>query len=168
MTFRFRPPFLQNPAVSLGLAIVGAITPLRALILTLAQILGGITGAALVRPCIGFRRRVGFHSRRSRTPSSSSLTPISDPLFFRTFQDPSRASWISQRSDDSGRRDLDGSRTVLGDVLDQHANAYYLVSLRSSYIRISQMADHLLLLSLRLLAAEKVRLLVQKTTVSSP
>lgn len=39
---------LFNPAVSLGLAIVGAITPLRALILTVAQILGGITGSALI------------------------------------------------------------------------------------------------------------------------
>jgi len=39
---------LFNPAVSLGLALVGAITPLRAAILTFAQVLGGITGAAIV------------------------------------------------------------------------------------------------------------------------
>ncbi|CDZ98448.1 mip family channel protein [Phaffia rhodozyma] len=40
---------LFNPAVSLGLALVGAITPIRAAILTVAQILGGITGAAIIQ-----------------------------------------------------------------------------------------------------------------------
>jgi glycerol uptake facilitator-like aquaporin len=38
---------LFNPAVSWGLALVGAITPIRAVVLTVAQILGGITGAAM-------------------------------------------------------------------------------------------------------------------------
>ncbi|KAJ9108594.1 hypothetical protein QFC19_002310 [Naganishia cerealis] len=40
---------LFNPAVSLGMALVGALTPLRACLLTFAQLLGGITGAALVQ-----------------------------------------------------------------------------------------------------------------------
>jgi aquaporin related protein len=35
---------LFNPAVSLGMALVGALTPLRACLLTVSQILGGITG----------------------------------------------------------------------------------------------------------------------------
>lgn len=39
---------LFNPAVSLGLALVGAITPGRACLLILAQLLGGMTGAALI------------------------------------------------------------------------------------------------------------------------
>lgn len=39
---------LFNPAVSFGMALVGALTPLRACLLTFAQILGGITGAAIV------------------------------------------------------------------------------------------------------------------------
>jgi aquaporin related protein len=34
---------LFNPAVSLGMALVGAITPLRGALLTFSQILGGIT-----------------------------------------------------------------------------------------------------------------------------
>ena len=34
---------LFNPAVSLGMVLVGALTPLRGALLTLAQILGGIT-----------------------------------------------------------------------------------------------------------------------------
>lgn len=58
----------QNPAVSLGLAIVGAITPLRALILTVAQILGGITGSAIVSLFSPSPRRV--------------LTPTRRPMFF--------------------------------------------------------------------------------------
>merc|ERR1712093_56062 len=36
-----------NPAVSLGLALIGAHTPVRAIILTVAQCLGSITGAAI-------------------------------------------------------------------------------------------------------------------------
>ncbi|GAA6001372.1 uncharacterized protein JCM10292_007038 [Rhodotorula paludigena] len=40
---------LFNPAVSLGMLLVGALTPLRAALLTISQILGGITGAALVQ-----------------------------------------------------------------------------------------------------------------------
>ncbi|KAJ9107730.1 hypothetical protein QFC21_001190 [Naganishia friedmannii] len=39
---------LFNPAVSFGMALVGALTPLRACLLTVAQILGGMTGAAIV------------------------------------------------------------------------------------------------------------------------
>ncbi|GHJ90260.1 hypothetical protein NliqN6_6662 [Naganishia liquefaciens] len=39
---------LFNPAVSLGMALVGALTPLRACLLTVSQILGGMTGAAIV------------------------------------------------------------------------------------------------------------------------
>lgn len=39
---------LFNPAVSFALALVGAITWLRAVLLTIAQILGGITAAAIV------------------------------------------------------------------------------------------------------------------------
>ncbi|GAA5916986.1 hypothetical protein JCM6882_005083 [Rhodosporidiobolus microsporus] len=40
---------LFNPAVSLGMLLVGALTPLRAALLTVAQILGGITGAAIIQ-----------------------------------------------------------------------------------------------------------------------
>lgn len=36
-----------NPAVSLGLALIGAHTPIRAMILTVAQMLGSIAGAAI-------------------------------------------------------------------------------------------------------------------------
>ncbi|GAA5868246.1 hypothetical protein JCM3774_000616 [Rhodotorula dairenensis] len=36
-----------NPAISLGLALIGAHTPIRALILTVAQMLGSIAGAAI-------------------------------------------------------------------------------------------------------------------------
>jgi aquaporin related protein len=39
---------LFNPAISLALALVKIITPLRAGLLVLAQILGGITAAALI------------------------------------------------------------------------------------------------------------------------
>ncbi|OLL22259.1 Aquaporin-1 [Neolecta irregularis DAH-3] len=39
---------LFNPAISLGLAIAGAITPLRAALLSISQILGGIIGAAII------------------------------------------------------------------------------------------------------------------------
>lgn len=39
---------LFNPAVSLALALVGAVTPGRAALLTLAQILGAITAAGLI------------------------------------------------------------------------------------------------------------------------
>jgi aquaporin related protein len=39
---------LFNPAVSLGMALVGAITPIRAILLVVSQLLGGISGAALV------------------------------------------------------------------------------------------------------------------------
>jgi glycerol uptake facilitator-like aquaporin len=34
---------LFNPAVSLGMVLVGALTPLRGVLLTFSQILGGIT-----------------------------------------------------------------------------------------------------------------------------
>uniref|UniRef100_A0A0K3CE49 FGENESH: predicted gene_5.206 protein n=1 Tax=Rhodotorula toruloides TaxID=5286 RepID=A0A0K3CE49_RHOTO len=40
---------LFNPAVSLGMAIAGALTPLRAIFLTISQILGGIVGAAIIQ-----------------------------------------------------------------------------------------------------------------------
>jgi aquaporin related protein len=40
---------LFNPAVSLGMALVGALTPLRACLLSFSQILGGITGAAIIQ-----------------------------------------------------------------------------------------------------------------------
>lgn len=40
---------LFNPAVSWGMMLVGAITPVRAAILTFSQILGGITGAAIIQ-----------------------------------------------------------------------------------------------------------------------
>jgi aquaporin related protein len=40
---------LFNPAVSLGMVLVGALTPLRGALLTLSQILGGITGAAIIQ-----------------------------------------------------------------------------------------------------------------------
>lgn len=40
---------LFNPAVSLGMALVGALTPLRAALLSVSQILGGITGAAIIQ-----------------------------------------------------------------------------------------------------------------------
>ncbi|GAA5984206.1 hypothetical protein JCM10908_006090 [Rhodotorula pacifica] len=36
-----------NPAISLGLALIGAHTPIRALILTVAQVVGSICGAAI-------------------------------------------------------------------------------------------------------------------------
>jgi len=39
---------LFNPAVSLGMVLVGALTPLRGALLTISQILGGITGAAII------------------------------------------------------------------------------------------------------------------------
>lgn len=39
---------LFNPAVSLGMALVGALTPTRAILLSIVQILGGITGAAII------------------------------------------------------------------------------------------------------------------------
>ncbi|KAJ9108067.1 hypothetical protein QFC20_003636 [Naganishia adeliensis] len=39
---------LFNPAVSWGMVLVGALTPLRGALLTVSQILGGITGAAIV------------------------------------------------------------------------------------------------------------------------
>ncbi|ORY81958.1 aquaporin-1 [Protomyces lactucae-debilis] len=39
---------LFNPAVSFALCLIGAITPLRMALLTLAQLLGGITAAAIV------------------------------------------------------------------------------------------------------------------------
>ncbi|GAA5896137.1 uncharacterized protein JCM6883_001727 [Sporobolomyces salmoneus] len=37
-----------NPAISLGLALIGAHTPIRALILTAAEVIGAIAGAAIV------------------------------------------------------------------------------------------------------------------------
>lgn len=40
---------LFNPAVSLGMVLVGALTPLRGVLLTFSQILGGITGAAIIQ-----------------------------------------------------------------------------------------------------------------------
>lgn len=40
---------LFNPAVSWGMMLVGAITPLRAALLTVSQILGGIVGSALIQ-----------------------------------------------------------------------------------------------------------------------
>lgn len=40
---------LFNPAISLGLALVGVITPIRAALLSVAQCLGAITGAALIQ-----------------------------------------------------------------------------------------------------------------------
>ncbi|WWC66295.1 uncharacterized protein I206_100196 [Kwoniella pini CBS 10737] len=40
---------LFNPAVSLGMVLVGALTPLRGILLTFSQILGGITGAAIIQ-----------------------------------------------------------------------------------------------------------------------
>ncbi|KAG9000272.1 hypothetical protein FRB94_005587 [Tulasnella sp. JGI-2019a] len=40
---------LFNPAVSLAMALVGALTPLRALLLSISQILGGITGAVIIQ-----------------------------------------------------------------------------------------------------------------------
>ncbi|GAA5884678.1 hypothetical protein JCM6882_005346 [Rhodosporidiobolus microsporus] len=39
---------LFNPAVSLGMLLAGAVTPLRAIILVISQLLGGISGAALI------------------------------------------------------------------------------------------------------------------------
>src|SRR5277367_962387 len=39
---------LFNPAISLALALTGIITPMRAALFTVAQILGGITAAALI------------------------------------------------------------------------------------------------------------------------
>lgn len=39
---------LFNPAVSLGMMLVGALTPVRAGLLAFVQILGGITGAAII------------------------------------------------------------------------------------------------------------------------
>jgi aquaporin related protein len=39
---------LFNPAVSLGMVLVGALTPVRGALLTLVQVLGGITGAAII------------------------------------------------------------------------------------------------------------------------
>ena len=38
-----------NPAVSLALALTGMVPPLRAVFLTLAQVLGGITAAGLIK-----------------------------------------------------------------------------------------------------------------------
>jgi len=40
---------LFNPAVSLGMVLVGALSPLRGALLTFSQILGGITGAAIIQ-----------------------------------------------------------------------------------------------------------------------
>ncbi|GAA5934648.1 uncharacterized protein JCM15063_003031 [Sporobolomyces koalae] len=40
---------LFNPAVSWGMMLVGAITPLRAALLTISQILGGIVGSAIIQ-----------------------------------------------------------------------------------------------------------------------
>ncbi|KAK8865956.1 hypothetical protein IAR55_001105 [Kwoniella newhampshirensis] len=40
---------LFNPAVSLGMVLVGALAPLRGALLTFSQILGGITGAAIIQ-----------------------------------------------------------------------------------------------------------------------
>lgn len=39
---------LFNPAISLALAVAQVITPLRAILLFIAQLLGGITAAALI------------------------------------------------------------------------------------------------------------------------
>jgi aquaporin rerated protein, other eukaryote len=38
-----------NPAISLALALINVITPLRAAMVSIAQILGGMTAAALVK-----------------------------------------------------------------------------------------------------------------------
>jgi len=40
---------LFNPAVSLGMFLVGVLTPMRAVLLTISQILGGITGSAIIQ-----------------------------------------------------------------------------------------------------------------------
>ncbi|BFZ55176.1 Aquaporin-1 [Savitreella phatthalungensis] len=40
---------LFNPAVAFGLALVGVITPVRAVLLTISEILGGMTAAAIVQ-----------------------------------------------------------------------------------------------------------------------
>ncbi|GAA5967377.1 hypothetical protein JCM11641_000527 [Rhodosporidiobolus odoratus] len=44
----FRPIGLFNPAVSLGMLLVGAISPLCAILLIVSQLLRGISGAALI------------------------------------------------------------------------------------------------------------------------
>lgn len=44
---------LFNPAVSLGLVLIGGISPMRGAILTVSQILGAICGSALVQGLLG-------------------------------------------------------------------------------------------------------------------
>ena len=59
---------LFNPAVSLGMALVGALTPLRACLLSFSQILGGITVS---------QKRLGGLQRMTdlgRVPLSSKLS----------------------------------------------------------------------------------------------
>ena len=43
---------LFNPAISLGLALAGVITPVRAALLSVSQFLGGITAAAIIKAII--------------------------------------------------------------------------------------------------------------------
>ncbi|CED83912.1 mip family channel protein [Phaffia rhodozyma] len=68
---------LFNPAVSLGLALVGAITPARAVILVISQMIGGICGSALIYGLLPGRLNV-------RTTLSEGIS-ISQGLFLEMF-----------------------------------------------------------------------------------
>lgn len=60
---------LFNPAVSLGMALVGALTPLRACLLTISQLLGGMTG------------KLAYSCRSISCLPLSQVPPSSTPFF---------------------------------------------------------------------------------------
>lgn len=66
-----------NPAVSLGLSLIGAVPPLRSALLFVSQIAGGIAGAALTRALLPMETGIRTTLRRS--------TSIPQGLFLEMF-----------------------------------------------------------------------------------
>lgn len=98
---------LFNPAVSFGMALVGALTPLRACLLTVAQILGGMTGKIPYS-------RLGFVQ----------CAHASLPL--RCGHCSCHPSWDTQRSNTTGWRNKCVERAVHRNVHDFHAHDYHV------------------------------------------
>jgi hypothetical protein len=96
---------LFNPAVSFGMALVGALTPLRACLLTFAQILGGITGM----------------SRRTRIPRVTHTGRSNRRRYRRCYH-----SGNVECSNTIGRRNNCGQRTVYRNVHDVDAHDYHV------------------------------------------
>lgn len=77
----------QNPAVSLGLFLVGGITPVRMVILIISQVLGGIAGSALVQGLLG-----NMYARTTLRPGLG----IARGLFLEMFLTVSRHGLVAR------------------------------------------------------------------------